>query len=487
MCYNISMKRSELFFNIASIPVDVISLVLAGLFSYFIRLRLGSYFPIAFVPDFKSYFTLTLESIPLLLLFFALSSLYNLKGTRKFSREITRIVGATSLALLTVIVIFFFDQNIFPSRLAVLVAWILSIIFVIAGRYVLKVIQVFLLNRGLGLHRLAIIVNDGSEVPVVQYIIKDKELGYKVVAQIKDENSGDTEELLSRLDEIYKNEHIEEILQANPNASEQTNLSLVEYARNKGLVFNFVPNLFNVQRNIVETETIKGIPVISLRNTPLDGWGKVVKRVFDIIVALVCIILTSPFFIIISALIKLDSKGKVLYAAPRGGNNKDFTFYKFRTMYNHLSIGEGYGGEEAEKLRQELWKVNARGGENGPFLKIKNDPRVTRVGRILRKTKLDELPQFFNVLKGDMSMVGPRAHVIDEVERYRDRYHRMFTIKPGIFGLSQIAQLSWPDLPFGEEIRLNTYYIENWSIWLDISILAKSFIYLFINNKKEDY
>ena len=123
-----------------------------------------------------------------------------------------------------------------------------------------------------------------------------------------------------------------------------------------------------------------------------------------------------------------------------------------------------------------------------PFLKIKDDPRVTRVGRILRKTKLDEIPQFINVLRGDMSMVGPRAHVIDEVERYRNRYRRIFTLKPGIFGLSQISQITWPDLPFEEEIRLNTYYIENWSLWLDIWTLTKTFYYLFLAPKaKEDY
>jgi lipopolysaccharide/colanic/teichoic acid biosynthesis glycosyltransferase len=157
-------------------------------------------------------------------------------------------------------------------------------------------------------------------------------------------------------------------------------------------------------------------------------------------------------------------------------------------MYSHMSVGEGYGGEEAQKIRHDLWKQNARGGESGPFLKIKDDPRVTRVGRILRKTKLDEIPQFINVLRGDMSMVGPRAHVIDEVERYRNRYRRIFTLKPGIFGLSQISQITWPDLPFEEEIRLNTYYIENWSLWLDIWTLVKTFYYLFLAPKvKEDY
>jgi lipopolysaccharide/colanic/teichoic acid biosynthesis glycosyltransferase len=192
--------------------------------------------------------------------------------------------------------------------------------------------------------------------------------------------------------------------------------------------------------------------------------------------------------LLIAIVVKLDSRGKNLYIALRGGREKDFRFYKFRTMHSHLSVGDDYGGEEAKKIRAQLWEKNDRGGKQAPFLKVKNDPRVTRMGKFLRKTKLDEIPQFWNVLLGDMSMVGPRAHVIDEVERYRNRYPRMFSIKPGIFGLSQLSQANWPDLPFEEEIKLNTFYIENWSLWLDVKILAKSFWTLLLGNRnKEDY
>jgi lipopolysaccharide/colanic/teichoic acid biosynthesis glycosyltransferase len=157
-------------------------------------------------------------------------------------------------------------------------------------------------------------------------------------------------------------------------------------------------------------------------------------------------------------------------------------------MYSHLSVGDEYGGKQAEQIRHELWKKNNRGGEDGPFLKVKDDPRVTRIGKFLRRSKLDEIPQFWNVLIGDMSLVGPRAHVLDEVEKYRTRYARMFSIKPGIFGLSQMSQLTWPDLPFEEEIRLNTFYIENWSLWLDIKTMTQTFWLLFFGKKpKENY
>ena len=152
-------------------------------------------------------------------------------------------------------------------------------------------------------------------------------------------------------------------------------------------------------------------------------------------------------------------------------------------------------------IREAAWKPRKVRSPTGPitiqrgqcscsvrFLADRWKWSKSRVGRFLRRSKLDEIPQFWNVFRGDMSMVGPRAHVLDEVERYRSRYRRMFSIKPGIFGLSQIAQVSWPDLTFEEEIKLNTFYIENWSLWLDIKILAKSFWLLFFAKKpKEDY
>ena len=472
------MKRSELIFNILSIPVDIMSLLFAGVMSFYIRLNLETYFPVLFKPDLKEFVLNLLGVIPILLIIFAFAGLYNLRGTRKFSNEFSRIIAAITIALLLIVFIFFFDQTFFNSRLIILIAWLVSIIILVLARYILKKIQVALLKRGFGLHNLVVVGATQNQHPMLQQIRNDKNFGYEIVAEISDNQN-----VLEHLDQIYQKNKFEELLQADPSAPAHLNAQLLQFARQKGLTFNYLPDIFDVQRNHLETLTIDGMPVISIKNTPLTGWGSVVKRIFDILLSLISLILTSPLFLVIALAIKIDSKGKVFYAAPRGGHKKDFTFYKFRTMYSHLSVGQEYGGKEAEKVRQELWKVNARGGESGAFLKIKDDPRVTRVGKILRKTKLDEIPQFFNVLRGDMSMVGPRAHVIDEVERYRDQYRRIFSIKPGIFGLSQIAQITWPDLPFDEEIKLNTYYIENWSVWLDIQILVKSFYYIFLGKK----
>ncbi len=480
------MKRTELILNIISIPVDAAMLLLAGIVSFNLRQKTVSFVgPIIYQLNLTDFLNVIDKIIPVLILIFAILGLYNLKGTRKFFSEFGRIVIGESLGLLIVILLFFFNTRLFPSRFIILSTWALGIVLTVFGRVILRQIQKILFKKNIGLHKLVIVNGDNNShnAAIIEGVYKNKSYGYEITSELKHENS-----LFPELEKLYLAGKIDEILQANQSLSDNDNLQLVQFARNKGLQFSFVPNLFEVQRNAVDMSEIKGIPVIALKNTPLDGWGQVAKRIVDIILSIFCLTITAPIFLLIAIFIKFDSKGRVVYSALRGGRGKDFKFYKFRTMFSHLSVGDDYGGREAEKIREQLWQKNDRGGADGPFLKIKHDPRVTKVGRFLRKSKLDEIPQFWNVLVGDMSMVGPRAHVLDEVGRYRDRYRRMFSIKPGIFGMSQIAQVSLPDLPFEEEIRLNTYYIENWSLWLDIKILAKSFwLLLFGAKPKEDY
>lgn len=476
------MKRSELAFNLVSIPVDVLSLFLAGIVSFYLRSRVEHYVgPVQFSLTLPEFLAVLSQLIVVLVIGFAVLGLYNLKGTRRFITELGRIAMGTSLGLLVIMILFFFNRTIFPSRFIILATWVLSTIFVWVGRYILKLIQEALFLRGYGLHNLIIINGNHSQASTLMRILKSQRYGYNVVAEI-----AHTSNTVAELEQLYRTEPFDEIIQANPNVASNEDAKLVEFARNNGIQFSFAPNLFEVQRNSIELGSVSGVPVVSLKNSPLDGWGKVIKRVFDVVSSSICLILASPLFVLIYIAIKLDSKGPAIYKQIRGGHKRDFEFYKFRTMYTHLSDGDGYGGAEAQKVREELWRNNTRGGAASPFLKIKDDPRVTRVGRFLRKTKLDEIPQFWNVLKGDMSMVGPRAHMLEEVVRYRDSHRRMFSIKPGIFGMSQNTQILWPDLPFEEEIKINTFYIENWSLALDIKILIKSFYLLFFAQKPED-
>jgi lipopolysaccharide/colanic/teichoic acid biosynthesis glycosyltransferase len=216
------------------------------------------------------------------------------------------------------------------------------------------------------------------------------------------------------------------------------------------------------------------LPVFEMQNTKLRGWGRVLKRLFDIVVSLVGIIVLSPMMLLVAILIKIDDpKGNILWLYLDDGvtvvkrvgyMRRLFYCFKFRTMKS-----------KSHMMRyKELADKDIRGDE---LVKIGDDPRVTRVGKYLRRFDLDELPQLFNVLIGNMSLVGPRPHLPEEVARYKDHHQFVFNIKPGVTGLSQINGRS--DLSFENEVKLDSYYIENWSLILDVKILLKTVLVIF--------
>lgn len=475
------MKKTELIFNLISIPTDIVSLLTAGIVSFYLRYQSDSVVgPVLFNLSLSEFTSILLKAIPIILIIFAILGLYAQTGTRRFLYELNRVTIGLSVAAFLTIILFFFNQTIFPSRFIILSAWLLGIVFVLFSRLILKLIQTQLFRHGYGLHKLVLIDGEKTESKIIKSILQNRKYGYDIVAELN--NSDD---LFPQLEALFAKQKIDEIVQTNHSITTETNLKLVAFTRLHGVQFSFVPNLFEVQRNVIELNNLKGVPVISLKNTPLDGWGKAMKRSLDIIVSSICLVITSPLFLILAIAIKLDSKGPVIYKAERCGRGKNFQFYKLRSMYAHLSVGEKYGKDEAKKILEELIQVNSE-NRSGPLWKIKDDPRVTKVGKFIRRTKLDEIPQFYNVLKGDMSMVGPRPHVPEQVDQYKATNGRVLSIKPGIFGFTQIAQSNWPTLPFEEEIRLDTYYIENWSIWMDLGILIKSFLLLFWDKKSKD-
>lgn len=470
------MKRSELGFNLLSIPLDALMLLMAGISAFYLRLQYRSFIgPVLYSLEIKEFLLLILNILPIIIVIFAFFGLYNLSGVRKFTSELARIALAVASSVSIVVILFFFDRTIFPSRFIILAAAVLAILYIVLGRTFLRLLQRYYFSKGFGLHKVVAIIAEGSnELQNIRRLYTTPEFGYSLVDEIVYD--------VHAVEKLKNHKNIDEIIQTNTGLSDDANLQILEYARSQGIQFTFVPNLFEMQRNVVEVGDLAGLPMISIKNTPLDGYGKVAKRITDILGSSLAIIILSPVYLFVFLAVKFGSPGPAIYSALRGGYGKDFKFYKFRSMYTHMS--PGLGGEEAEKLRRELWEKNDRGGKSAPFLKIKNDPRVTPIGKFIRKSKLDEIPQFWNVLKGDMSLVGPRAHVLDEVDKYRSRYQRMFSIKPGIFGMSQLEQLRAPDLAFEEEIRLNTYYIENWSLMVDIKILLKT-LYLLLFGKKD--
>ena len=240
-------------------------------------------------------------------------------------------------------------------------------------------------------------------------------------------------------------------------------------------MYKYIPT--GLQTSKFEIGMLDGEPLIEVKNTPLDGWGRIIKRTFDIIFSALGIIIASPIMLLIAILVRLDSKGPIIYKNERIGNNgKKFYVYKFRYMkWEHCVTKENKKLKDAIKLEKEL--IEKQSVRKGPLYKIKADPRKTRVGCIIERYSLDELPQLFNVFLGSMSLIGPRPHQEREIEKYMEYHRRLLTIKPGVSGMAQISGRS--DLDFEDEYKLDLYYIENWSMLLDIIICLKTIGVLF--------
>ena len=214
-----------------------------------------------------------------------------------------------------------------------------------------------------------------------------------------------------------------------------------------------------------------GVPLVEIKTTPLEGWGRIAKRIFDVFISLLLILFFSPLLIIFAVLIKLESHGPVIYKNERVSKEGIFNLFKFRSMYLQYCIGPEYqNNQTAFDFEREL--IQRQNTKEGPVYKIRNDPRLTKLGKFIRRWSIDELPQLVNVLFGTVSLVGPRPHQPREVALYQRHHKKVLAIKPGITGLAQISGRS--DLSFEEEVKLDTYYLENWSLWFDLVIILKT-------------
>ncbi|MFA6322985.1 MAG: exopolysaccharide biosynthesis polyprenyl glycosylphosphotransferase, partial [Candidatus Buchananbacteria bacterium] len=241
-------------------------------------------------------------------------------------------------------------------------------------------------------------------------------------------------------------------------------LDLINFADEYHIDFKYAADLLGTHLLNLDVATFAGMPIIEVKRTRLDGWGRISKRFFDLFGSIILLILLSPLMLITAMAIKMNSAGPVFFKYKRiGQNGKPFVYFKFRSMV-----------KDAHQLRFDpqflAQQQNVRQGT--PMLKFKNDPRITRVGKFIRRFSIDELPELFLVFAGKMSLVGPRPHEVEEVSKYQHHHKKVLTIKPGMTGLAQVSGRS--DLNFEEEVKLDIYYIENWSLGLDIQILFKT-------------
>lgn len=456
------MKRFEIFFGVIRVPVDFLAALAALFAAYFLRAQenvlptflkqpdLGSF------PAFPDYVNLSLIGAGIFIVLMGLFGMYSLRVSVGLGSEIRRIFSASLIWLMIAITYYFFMRQFPFSRLVLFYSFGFLVVFVSFFRILIKNLQQILVRRGFGRRRIIFVGN--NEIAFELREIMELDPSIFVVGTARD---------FSEFSAIFQHKrNIEEVIQTQDDHEQAERI--IAFCREHHLQYHFVPDLLEMHKSNIEIGAWGGIPLISLLPTPLDGWGKVIKRAIDIIFSSLGLIILSPFFLIIAIIIKIDSRGKVFFktlddgalAFRIGERGKKFVCLKFRTMK-----------EGTHNLRYtQLADKNVRQGS--PLVKIKNDPRITCVGKALRRFSIDELPQLWNVLKGEMSLIGPRPHLPEEVEKYENRHKFVLTLKPGITGLAQISGRS--DLPFEEEVRLDTYYIENWSVWLDLKILLKT-------------
>jgi len=278
------------------------------------------------------------------------------------------------------------------------------------------------------------------------------------------------------------NLQIDELIFINPRANEKETLSAIEYCNQHHKIFKYSADLFSTLSVNMSVSALAGVPMVELKRTSLDGWGRVAKKIFDMAASFLVLLAVSPILFFTALAILIDSGRPIIYKNERVGiRGRKFYTYKFRSMYQKDCTGAQFGeaGKKAEEKEQDL--IKAKSIKNGPIYKIADDPRVTKVGRFIRRWSIDELPQFFNVLKGEMSIVGPRPHQPREVEKYENEYRTVFTLKPGVTGLAQISGRS--DLSFEEEMKLDVFYIEKWSSLLDLIVFIKTPFVVFKKRK----
>jgi exopolysaccharide biosynthesis polyprenyl glycosylphosphotransferase len=460
------MKRSELFFLFILVPLDFAMIVLSGLSAYYIRFAkfATEIRPVIFSLPLPDYLKVLAIVALLWLPIFAIAGLYRIRRGRSFVREFYRVFLGCSTGFMLIVILIFIRRELFDSRFIVLAGLVFSIIYVAFARSVVRLAERMLFNYGIGVHKIVMVGASKTGDTLIGEFASNKDNGYEVVKRLRDFSA----ESANELEEFIKASAVDEIFQTDPSLSKAEMIRLFDFADEHHLAFKYAADLFEAKVRKTELTEISGIPIIEVIKTPLEGWGRIVKRIFDIAVSTVIIILISPILALTALLIKLDSIGPVffskkddgsqLYRVGQGG--RLMRYFKFRSMILN-----------SDSMRyNELASKNMR--KDGPMVKIKDDPRITRVGRFIRRFSIDELPELFFVLKGDMSLVGPRPHLPEEVAKYEHHHKKVLTIKPGITGLAQISGRS--DLTFEEEVKLDTYYIENWSLGLDISILLRT-------------
>ncbi len=464
------IKDNQRYFNRLHVVVDALTISLAYLLAWVFK------FIILQDPrglSFLQYMQVLMFLVPLYLILYLAFNLYTSKRVQGRRLEISNIVKANSIGLLLVMAAFFMlrEFNEYAtnySRTTLFYFYLINICLEAAVRNLIRMILRRMRKSGFNLRHIIFVGYSSAAEAFIDRIKSNPQWGYKI-SGILDDNK--------EIGYTYKNvpvlgttEELEQMLENNRLDEIALTLGLQEYYKLKRIVAiceksgvhtKFVPDYNDIIPTRPYTEDLLGLPVVNIRHVPLTNtFNMICKRIMDIFGSVFAIILFSPVMLVTAVLVKTTSKGPLIYKQERVGlHNQTFQMYKFRSME-----------VQSTKSEKKAWTV-------------RNDPRVTKVGRVIRKTSIDELPQLFNILKGDMSLVGPRPERPFFVEKFREeipRYMVKHQVRPGLTGWAQVNGYRG-DTSIKKRIEYDLYYIENWTLGLDIKILFLTFFKGFVN------
>jgi exopolysaccharide biosynthesis polyprenyl glycosylphosphotransferase len=436
---------------------------------------------------FAPYGALMLFVILIRLLALRYYDLYRLRGEFSFFDDGTRVFKSTAIGSLLIVAAAFLYRGGFHYRAFSYArsVFVLDFLIALGSFYSLRLLvrgaQTFFRLRGVNLIPTLVVGRGPEAAFCIKEMRQRPSLGYRVIGVV------DSGALSASLPETYEGVPVVSDLAGLPEAIRESAANEVIIAdshvdgdalfdvmmrcgRRRGVEFRIAPSLFNCLPSKTEVDQIGALPMIRLFREPLSDFARGTKRISDIIIASLTLALLSPFWLLIALLIKFDSKGPVFYAQERVGmDGRIFLVYKFRTM--RVDADSEIHREYQRKFIAGHAEANV-GDAKKPAYKLRDDPRITRIGRILRRLSLDEVPQLFNVLRGDMSVVGPRPPIPYEVEAYELRHRKRLDMKPGLTGLWQVSGRN--RLPFEEMVKLDLFYIENWSLLFDLKIILRT-------------
>lgn len=464
-------SRMNFWFPVLLLLADTAAVIMSFVAAYILRVKLDDRALINQIPS-AEYMIGFLWLIPLWLIAHGAIGLYRRDVySKRFAESGRVLVGSFIGVLLMIGYEFVANKPLIPARLVAVYVFAISFVLGVIFRQFFWTFKKHLHRRGRGVNRIMIIGSSPNTKELARLLSDTGSTGYQVVALVGSKDvvpDNFKGRHISRIEEVIKNfrrYHLDGVIQTRLYEDDNKNRRILELARQNQISYRFVPaeaDFFTARSTV---ELFHYFPMINVHQTALIGWGGITKRIFDIIISGLSLLILSPLMLAISLLVKIDG-GKALYSSTRVTQfGRRFKSYKFRSMHIKYS-GKDPAWAFVDLGRPDLLKAFRKTGQ------VAEDPRVTPLGRFLRRTSLDELPQLINVLKGDISLVGPRAIVPEEIALLERDAPLLLHIKSGLTGLAQVSGRS--ELPMAERTKLNVFYVQNWSFLLDLRILFRT-------------